>query len=143
MEKATTDLEHELLHTSDIKEYCEENRDEFVTQSLPDYLSGLLESKNLKRTEVIKASGLQLNHGHQIFSGIRNPSRDKLIALATGFGLDQKELQNLLKKNGFSPLYARIRRDTLISYGFQKHLSVTEINSLLETNGEKPLFYLD
>lgn len=143
MEKATSDLEHELLHTNDIREYCEENRDEFVTPSLPAYLEELLKSKKLKRTEVIKASGLQLNYGHQIFSGVRNPSRDKLLALAAGFGLEQDEVQDLLKKNGFPPLYARIRRDTLISYGFQKHLSVSDLNSLLEKNGEKPLFVLD
>lgn len=142
MSKQTTDLENELLHTSDIRVYQENNNEEFVTPSLPDYLNQLLISKNMIIADIARASGLDRNYIYQIFSGLKHPPRDKVLALAFGFHLTLEETQDLLKKTGYGALYARVERDSCIIYCFQRHYTLDETNTFLESRGEKQLFYV-
>lgn len=143
MEKQTSDLENELLHTSDIKVYCQNNAAEFIEPSLPDYLNELLVRKNKSKADVIKASGLQNIYAYQIFTGMKRPHRDKVLALAFGFRLSLDEVQDLLKKTEYKPLYVRIKRDAYIIHCLNEHYSIDETNAFLERQGEDQLFYVE
>ena len=61
-----------------------------------------MKQKKLKRSQVAKASGLERSYVFQIFKGQKNPSRNKLIAIAFGMQLTAKETQRLLKIAGYS-----------------------------------------
>lgn len=46
----------------------------------------------------LKKAGITEATGYQYFDGKRNPSREKMIALAIGFSLTLEETNELLKK---------------------------------------------
>ena len=72
---------------------------------------------------------------HQIFSGHKNPTRDKVLALCFGFLLSLDETQTLLKCTGYGPLYPRDPKDSLIIFALQRNYSIADVNELLFEKG--------
>lgn len=71
---------------------------------------------------------------------MRNPTRDKVIALAFGGGLDNDEIDRCLEKGGFLPLYPKNPRDSLIACAINSGLKkVVDLNILLSEKGFPPL----
>ncbi len=120
-----------LRQTDDISQFTKDHMSLFVDLSLKEYLESLMAQYGLKKSQVIKASGLSEAYTYQIFSGLKNPSRDKLLALAMGMGLTFDECQKLLKLAGVNELYAKNRRDAIIIFGLLKRLPLDELNDIL------------
>lgn len=140
MKKSTTDdLMKSLSNAKNLDSYMEENENHFINQSLSEYLNDLLREKNKTKTEVIHGSECSESTGFQIFSGIRNPSRDKLISFAFGFELNLEETDQLLKFAGFSPLYPKSKRDSILIYSIQRQENILSANERLYDAGEKTL----
>lgn len=51
-----------------------------------------------------------------------------------------EEAQKLLKLAAYAPLYPRLKRDAIISYGLVHRMSLSEINDKLFLEKEKTLF---
>ena len=132
----TTDLEQELASCAQIKQYLDENAEQMLDRPLSDYLTDLMSERGLTRSDVIRDSGLNDIYAHQIFSGRRVPSRDKLLCICFGLHLAAEETQNLLKWCGFSALYAKKRRDSVIMYALHHHFSLMQCNEELYNIGE-------
>ncbi len=139
MQKDTGKIIEELGLCSDFKRFYDENKPYMVDSTLSEMLSGLLEAKGLKKSEVIKNAELSEVYAYQIFSGKRVPERKKLICLTVAMGLNLDETQNLLKCAGYSPLYVKIPFDGIILYGICKRMSVVDINELLYEYGLETL----
>ena len=105
--KTTDELAHEISRSDNILDYFAENRGEMQLDSLPEYLEGWLKQKNCSKADVVRRSNLNKAYVYQIFSGKKYPSRDKVIALAFGLGLDDKEMQTLLKQGLFDFCHSR------------------------------------
>lgn len=131
MKIPTDDLLKNLENAENIDDYISRNRKNFVDMSISEYLHELLEEKNLKQADVIKRSELQQNYACQIFNGTKNPSRDKLICIAVGMGLDMKETQRLLKICNRPVLYVKNERDSIIIYAINNEMSIIDTNELL------------
>ena len=132
MEKRRTQALLEYLETSqNVEQVLEAKEADFVAEPLPDALISLLEKKKLTRAEAIRNSFLNNIYGHQIFQGVRTPSRDKLLALGFGMKLEFDEMDNLLKTQGYARLYARNERDAIIIYGFLHHIGIMDVNTML------------
>ena len=131
MQKDTSEIVKELGLCPDFKTFYKENQDYMVCENLAALLAQLLESKGLKKAQVIKKAELSEVYGYQIFSGIRVPERRKLLCLAVGMGLNIEEAQQLLKCAGYSQLYVKLPFDSIVLYGLCKGLSVIQINELL------------
>ena len=131
MTKDTSKIVEELGLCPDFSTFYRENKDYMITDSLSEMLSRLLEEKNLKKSQVIRAAEMSEVYAYQIFSGLRIPDRKKLLCLAVGMELNLDETQTLLKCAGYSPLYVKLPFDSIILYGVCKKLSVVEINELL------------
>ena len=80
---------------------------------------------------VIEQSQIERTYGHQLFNGTRRPSRDKVLQLAIGMGLNVEETQKLLRAAGKSPLYPRLRRDAVILFGIRKSFSIIDVQEAL------------
>ena len=106
--------------------YCDH-----VDMNADQFLNRLLGAKKLKKADVIKTSGLNKVYGYQIFSGIKNPSRDKLLAIAVAMKLSLDECQQLLRIARVNELYAKNKRDSIIIFGLVKQLDITEPSDLL------------
>lgn len=109
----------------------------FVNSTLSEYLNELIKVKNLKKAEVILASGLERTYAYQIFSGKKTPARDKLLALAIGMKLTFDEVQHLFKVNGYAQLYPKNKRDNIIIFALYKGQSMMELNANLLTMNEE------
>ncbi|RGT71664.1 hypothetical protein DWX08_12415 [Ruminococcus sp. AF18-22] len=129
-EKSTDELLKILRSKQNFDEYLREEP-AFYTGKMEDELAELLTKKNLKKAEIIKRSGLDRTYGYQIFSGIRKPTRDKLLALGFGMGLTVEEMQRLLKVSEYPALYVKNKRDSIILFCLDKEVSLIETNELL------------
>lgn len=98
---------------------------------LCQYLEQILIRKNLKKSDVIRLSGLDRKYCYEIFAGTKSPSRDKVLALCFAVQLSDSETMQLLKSTGYPQLYARIERDSVILFALQHNLSLTDANELL------------
>lgn len=135
MIKNTDEMQQEIQSTDNIYDVLDNNHESFRFEELSDYLKGLLERKNIKPADAIRKSGLDRSYGHQIISGKKAPSRDKLIALSFGMGLELDEVNDLLKVSRNRTLYARDQRDAVIIFAFTNKLSIIETNQLLFDKG--------
>ncbi len=138
-EKSTDELLKELSGSETFKKYKEENTDSYVKAQLSDMLNGIIEEKGLKKTDVIRRAEISEIYGFQIFGGKKIPERGKLLCLLISMGLEFAEIQDVLKKAGYSPLYVRIPFDCVIIYCICKNKSVAEINEMLYDYGFETL----
>lgn len=137
--KSTKELMDELMKSHNISDYLKTNSEHMISDELPTYLSNILEKKGLVKSAVIKKSELSEVMGYQIFSGIRNPSRDSLICICVAMALDLDETQEILKIAGFASLYSKNKRDCIIINGIVNQKSVAQINESLYDNTENTL----
>ena len=134
-EPFTEELLDELLSSPDPDTYLE--RDRTIERNLSSYLNELLETYKVKRKDVIKAACLDDTYGYQLFTGQRaNPSRNKALQLAFGFGLSLRETDRLLQAAGASRLYCKDRRDAIIIFCLDRNASLVETNDILYKHGE-------
>ncbi len=132
MEKTTEELMEILKSKKSIGAYFEEEVNELEFSSLAEYLELLLREKCLKKSDVIRRSNLDKNYAYQIFNSNKtNPSRNKLLMLALGMGLQIIEARKLLKIAGACDLYPRNPRDSVILYCLNKGSTLMEVNELL------------
>lgn len=134
--KTTGELENQLSGPGRLSDYLVENADLLKKRTVAEALTRRLAEKGLTRSGVISSGGLNDIYAHQIFSGKRRPSRDKLLCLAFGMGLDAAETQSLLKECGYAPLYAKDRRDSIILYALHHGQSLMKLNETLYDEGE-------
>ncbi len=129
--KTTDELIHEIKTSTDILDYLEKNSGEMQVDSLPEYLKDWLRRKGLSKADVVRRSNLNRAYVYQIFLGRKYPSRDKVIALAFGLGLDSDETQTLLKQAGYRELYPRDPRDALLLYSLSRGETILQANEAL------------
>ncbi len=139
VKKSTDDLLAELQGQKPLEAYIADNQDAFYSKQLAQVLCQLVEEKQTTKYEVIKRAELTEVYGYQIFAGKRLPSRDKLLCLCIGLGLSVDETQQLLKQVGMAPLYAKLKRDSIILYEVGHGQNVVAINERLYLENELTL----
>lgn len=135
--RLTEDLLERLLASSSIEAYLGDEAP--VDRALPDYLNELLAEKGLKRSEVIRASGINPTFAYDIFSGKSKPGRDHAIMLAFGLQCDLRQTQRLLRQAGVSELWPKIRRDAIVIWCIEQGLSRERTDDELFRFGERTL----
>ena len=132
MKRTTEELLEILKKSSDISTFME-NHSEDLVEKIPlcHHFNQILMQKNLKKSDVIRLSGLDRKYCYEIFAGTKSPSRDKVLALCFAANLSESETTHLLKSTGYPQLYARIERDSVILFALQRGLSLTDTNELL------------
>ena len=109
------------------------------SQTLSNYLAQLLAEKGLSRAKVIEQANLARAYGYQIFQGEKQPSRDKLLAIAFAMHLSLDECNRMLTLAHANILYSKNRRDAILIYGLAKGISIYEVNDLLLSVEEEAL----
>jgi transcriptional regulator with XRE-family HTH domain len=131
-EKLKTDeLLNRLTKTGSINRFIKRYGEYMESVPFHEYIAGLCEEKGITPAIVIERSGIERTFGHQLFNGRRNPSRDKVIQLAFGFGMNVDETRILLQTAGKSALYPRIKRDAVVIYALEKGLSFGDVQETL------------
>lgn len=139
MKKSTDTLVNELSDCNDVFNFLSKNTAGLTTPNLSEFLDKLLHKKDCSKADIIKKSGLNQVYAYHIFSGSKNPSRKKVLALALAFQLSLQETQYLLKSADSKELYIRNPWDTIIIHALNKKLTVLQTNELLINLSEEKL----
>lgn len=139
-EKSTGDLNQELMDQPDLDAYIQENSRSFDERTFSALLAALYDKKDISKAALARRAGISEVYLHQVFSGRRNPSRDRLLCICLGLGATLEETQELLKHAGYAQLYPRIKRDAIISHGLIHGTPLSEINDMLFAENEKTLY---
>ncbi|WP_251494743.1 helix-turn-helix transcriptional regulator [Otoolea muris] len=132
MKKTTGELLELLKRSPNASSYINGASDDLIQPvPLSDYLARLILERHMKKSSLIRPSGLDRGYVYDILAGKKNPSRDKVLAICFAFPLSDAETQQLLKATGYAPLYARLGRDSVILFALQHSLSLIEANNLL------------
>ena len=94
--KNTDSLFQELMEQSNLDAYLKENQAHFIGTSVPELLDQLYSTKPISKSALAKRSGISEVYLHQVFSGRRTPSRDRLLCICVGMGATLEETQRLL-----------------------------------------------
>lgn len=136
-EKLTEELLSELLDAPTIDGFVAKNA--LGHRKLGEYLEELLEQKGLKRSRVVHMANLNETFGYQIFTGQRNPSRNKVLQIAFAMALGLRETNRALEAAGVSSLYSKDRRDAIIIFCLDRGCSLQKVNEELYRFGEETL----
>ena len=82
--KTTDDLQQALLSAPDLDRFLEENNEKFNHEDVPAILSRMFEKKNMSKAVLAKQAGMSSVYLHQVFSGRRNPSPNRMIFICLG-----------------------------------------------------------
>ena len=131
----TSDFLRRLFKSPDLEKFIYCHLEEMAIPPFHTYISDICSSTGQVPEHVIKRAGIERTYGHQLFNGTRKPSRDKVIQLAFGLGLDVDAAQGLLKIAQKSSLYPKIKRDAAILYCIGNKKDFFETQTVLESLG--------
>lgn len=137
--KDTTDMRQELMESANLDQFLSENKENFCSVGISGVLGDMLRKRKISKAALARQSGMSEVYLHQIFSGQRNPSRNRIICLCFGLKASVEEAQDLLKKCGFAQLYAKNRRDAIILYGLQNSMDLFAVDDKLFAEKEETL----
>lgn len=127
----TSTLLRGLFRTAHLKKFMEKQENAMALPLFSEYICELCRTRGMLRAEVIRRSGIDRAYGFQIFQGTKKPSRDKVLQLAIGFGMDYEETQSLLRAARQSALYPRFKRDAAIIYCINKRFDFMQTQQVL------------
>ena len=135
--KETDDLKQQLMQTADLDSFLSENSGNFNDKTIQELINALYVKTDMTKAELARRSGVSTVYLHQLFSGRRNPSREKLICIAIGLGASLDETQEMLRRSGFAELYAKDKRDAIIIFGIAHGKNLLQVNDdLFDKNME-------
>jgi hypothetical protein len=128
----TVELLQKLFGTVNIKRFIMRHHSYMPDEPFHIYLQRQCDSRNITPAQVIAKAGIYRTFGHHIFNGNKNPSRDKVLQLAFGYGMDFEETQELLKRARKSTLHPKIMRDAVIIHGLEHGLTFQTVQNALD-----------
>lgn len=141
-DSTTSDLARILSNidsTKEMEQYMEIPKVADGFRSFPEYFQSLDKVKEMDRGELIRNSGLERSYFYQVMKGTRSPGRDKVLRLCLAAGLNLRQTTRALELSGNAALYARNRRDIILTVAVNQMADVDDTNLLLFRYGEKPL----
>lgn len=138
--KTTDDLNRELMSGAGIDAYIKDNQALFSDRAIAELLTELYENSSLSKSALARKAGMSEVYLHQVLSGRRRPSRDRLLCLCLGLKAAPEEVQTLLRQAGYAQLDPKVKRDAIISYGIIHGVELETVNDKLFIESEKTLF---
>ena len=124
-----------LFMESSLEHLMTMNTGDAAMPTFAEYITQLARASGEAPERVINRADLDKSYGHQLFRGIRKPSRDTVLMLAFGFKADYARAQALLKAARKSPLYPRVKRDMVIIFCLHHGYSIVETQLALSDYG--------
>ena len=135
--KSTTELLRDLKKTKQIDSFLDRNGEDLQNTRFAEEFRTVCYNQKLKKAELARRCCVSEVYFHQILSGNRTPSRNRLLCMCLGMELGAETTTQLLRACGYSELYPRDHRDAIILHGILHHTSVQEVNENLFENREE------
>lgn len=140
MTKTTTELLRELKRQScSLPDYLADHEEAFIVEDIKAFWEQIIEEKNYSKSNIINKSDFSYCYFYDVINGRKMPTKDKVVRLALALKMTVEECQQALKISGRSALYPKIRRDSVLIYAIEKHLTIAQCNDLLSKHGEGEL----
>lgn len=140
MAKTTTELLRELKRQScSLPDYLSNHKENFVVEDIKDFWEEIITKKNYSKSNIINKSDFSYCYFYDVINGRKMPTKDKVVRLSLAMKMNIDECQQALKISGRSALYPKVRRDSVLIYAIEKHLTVAQCNDLLAQHGEDEL----
>ena len=130
-ESSTQDLSRELMSESNLDAYLSRNQPVFSDEDVANLLNRLYQRTDLSKAALARQAGMSEVYLHQVFSGRRKPSRDRLLCLCICMGASLEEIQQALKHATYAPLYPKHKRDATRSHGILHGRALEQRNEQL------------
>ena len=108
--------------------------------TLKDEIYDAMSKRSFRPKDVIRSCGIERSYFYHILNGIRCPSRNMMLRLCLCIGTDLNETNRLLRLADHPVLYAKVRRDALLIYAIERHLTMEQANQTLLEYQEDPLY---
>lgn len=131
MKIKTTQLQEQLKHAS--KDALDEIVSAMEAVDFSDMMTQLLKGKGLNKSELIQKTNLDRTYAYQILQGTKMPSKDKVLQLCIALDTNIEETNRLLTLSENAPLYAKVKRDSIIIYAIEHHFTLMETNEILNS----------
>lgn len=138
-DETTTKLLGEIRDSTSVYDYITKYDSDFPLISFKHYVELVMEKKAIRKSLMVKRSGMSRTYAYQILSGLKKPSRDKVLRLCFGLELNLDETQKLLNIAGLNPLYPKNKRDSILIFSLCNGYTIYDTESLLESHGEPSL----
>lgn len=135
----TSKLYEKLFKADTLQQFLSKNGDELQPPPFHEYITQLCHERGEVPERVIKRANIETSYGHQIFKGVRRPSRDTVLQLAFGLEADVDTAQRMLKYAQKSQLYPRIKRDAAVLYCLHNDIPFLKAQALLHDLELTPL----
>ncbi len=122
-----------------INDFLRKNDEEFVNEDIKTFWDKLIDKSGFSKSNIINRSDFNYRHFYDCTCGRKMPTKDKVVRLALAMKLSIEECQEALKISGRAPLYPRIRRDSILIYAVEHHLTILKCNEMLGECGEGEL----
>lgn len=140
MPKTTTELLRELKRQScSLPDYLSNHKETFVVEDIKAFWEQLIKEKKYSKSNIINKADFSYCYFYDVINGRKMPTKDKVVRLALAMKMSIDECQQALKISGRSALYPKVRRDSVLIYALEKHLTITQCNELLAKHGEDEL----
>lgn len=140
MAKTTTELLRELKRQScSLPDYLLNHKETFVVEDIKAFWEQLIKEKKYSKSNIINKADFSYCYFYDVINGRKMPTKDKVVRLALAMKMSIDECQQALKISGRSALYPKVRRDSVLIYAIDKHLTISQCNNLLAQYGEDEL----
>ena len=140
MRKSTGDLLQELKKSScTLGHYFKHNRDSFIENDSKAFWEALIQKSGRTKSNIINKADISYCYFYDVINGRKSPSRDKVVRLILSMQLSLDDCQRALKISGKSYLFPRVRRDSIMIYAIENHMTVFQLSELLAQYGEEEL----
>ena len=130
--RSTDEILRQMFAEPSLEHWMEKEASDVRFPCFADYITELCRRRGEPPERVINRANLEKSYGHHLFTGRRNPSRDTVLRLAFGFGLNYEGTQELLKVARKSPLYPRVKRDMILAYCLHHQYSLSACQEALQ-----------
>ena len=137
-----TDELHKVLQSMTLNDYegYIENNDIPSHRTLRTFFDEYMKEHGLTKKDLVINSLLDRTYAYQILSGLRKPSRDKILALCLSGKMSFEEIQRALEIAQAGILYPKDPRDAAIILCIHNRIyNVYEINMYLDQKGFFPI----
>jgi len=135
MNKKTSELDFELKNTANLDSFLENNIMEFDDKNFYKLLNGLIEESGKSKFCIAVDSCISEPFIYNLLKAEKRPARDTVIKLSFGLKLPLELSERLLQLAGYSGLYVRHKRDSILKFALVNGLSLVDADGLLMEYG--------
>lgn len=123
----------------DINTYLESNSDSLIEINLKKFWNDVVNNSGMSKSDIINKSDFGYVYFYDVINGRKIPSTDKIVRLALAMKMTLEQCQTALKYSGKSPLYPRLKRDSILIFAINHNYDIYQTAELLLNEGLEEL----